>query len=75
MVEEGQRFAGGVAFQPKCDAAEIHGQRVSVHAVDAMADNIADGFADALRGGLVLTSPEFGEFLADAPGAGEQHVA
>ena len=75
MVEKGERFAGGVAFQPERDAAEVHGERVFVHAVDAMADDIADGFADALRGGFVLAGAEPGEFLADAPGGGEQHVA
>ena len=75
MVEKGEGFAGGVAFQPERDAAEVHGQRIPVHAVDAMADDIADGFADALRGGFVLAGAEPGEFLADAPGGGEEHVA
>ena len=74
VVEKREGLAGGVAFQPERDAAEVHGERVAVHAVDAMADDIADGFADALRGGFVLAGAEFGEFLADAPGGGEQHV-
>jgi len=75
VVEEGERFAGGVAFQPERDAAEVHGERVAVHAVDAMADDIADGFADAFRGGFILAGAQDGKLLAHSPPSGEQHVA
>src|SRR5262249_40019756 len=62
-------------LQPERHAAEVHSERVAVHAVDAMADHIADGFADTFGGRLVLAGAELGEFFADAPGGGEEHVA
>lgn len=74
VVEKGKGFSGGVAFQPEGNTAEVHGQRVSVHAINAMADDIANGFADTFRGRLVLAGTEFGQFLAYAPCGGEQHV-
>jgi hypothetical protein len=39
-----------------------------------MADDISDGFADTFRGRFVLAGAEFGEFLSDTPGGGEEHV-
>ncbi len=45
VVEEVERFAGVVGFQPEGDLAEFDGQRVQVHAVDAVADHVADGAA------------------------------
>lgn len=61
VVEKDEGFAGGVAFQPEGDAAEVHSQRVSVHAIGAMADDIPNGFPDGFRRGFVLAGAESGE--------------
>ena len=74
VVEEGQRFAFGVAFQPEGDARQFNRQRVFIHAVDAVGDHITGGFADALRGGFVLTAADARQFLAQAPRRRQQEM-
>ena len=74
MVEERQRSLADMAFQPKCDPAEVHGQRVLVYAVDAMGYHVAYCFARTFWRRLVLTSPNTCEVLADTTRGSEQEV-
>jgi hypothetical protein len=64
MVEEGERLALCVTFKPQGYAAEFDGQRVLVHAINAMRDHVADCFAHAFRGGLVLACVHSRKFFA-----------
>jgi hypothetical protein len=75
VVEEVERFAGVVGFQPEGDLAEFHGQRVQVDAVDAFADDVADGGAKGAGRGLLLAGAHDGELGGDAAGRGQQDVA
>jgi len=53
VVKEGQGSAARVAFDPEGDFAEVHGEGILVHGVDAMGDDVADGFASLLGAWLV----------------------
>ena len=75
VVEEVEAFAGDMGFEPEGDFAEFDGERVEVHAVDAVADDIADGFTKGQRAGLVFTGADDGEFGGDAAGGIEEDVA
>jgi len=75
VVEEAERFAGDVGFQPEGDLAEFHCEGIEVHAVDAVFDDIADGLAVGGGAGLVIAGADDGEGEADAAGGGEQDVA
>jgi hypothetical protein len=75
VVEEVERFAGVVGFQPEGDLAEFHRQRVQVDAVDAFADHVADGGCGRRWARAVPRRCDDGEFGGDAAGGGEQDVA
>ena len=75
VVEEAERFAGDMGFQPEGDLAEFYGEWIEVHAVDAVFDHIADGLAVGGGAGLVIAGADDGEGHADAAGGGEQDVA
>ena len=75
MVEEGERLAGDVGFEPEGNFAQLDGERIEVHAVDAVADDVAHGFAEGGGAGLVVAGAEDGERGTDAPGGGKEDVA
>lgn len=75
VVEEVERFAWAVGFQPEGDLAELHGEGVEVHAVDAVLDDIAGGLAEGGGAGLVIAGADDGQGEADAAGGGEKDVA
>ena len=54
VVEEVERLAGDVGFEPEGDFAEFDGEGVQVHAVDAVADDVADGLAEGGGARVVL---------------------
>lgn len=64
MVEEGERLGAGVRLQPQRHPAEIHREGIPVHAVNAMRDCVARGFAHPLGRGLLLAATDAGELLA-----------
>jgi hypothetical protein len=75
VVEEGEGFAVAMGFEPEGDAAQFDGEGVFVDAVDAVGDDVAGGFADPFRGGFVFAGADFGQFLAEPAGGGEEEVA
>ncbi len=74
VIEEGEGLALGVGFDPEGDATELDGEGVLVHAIDAVSDDVADGFADAFGGGLVLVGSDAGELLAQAACGSQQEM-
>ena len=54
MVEEGKGLAGLEGLEPEGDLAELDGHGVDVHAVEAVADDVAQGGLVEERGGLGL---------------------
>jgi hypothetical protein len=75
VVEEVERFAGVVGFQPEGDLAEFHSQRVQIDAVDAFANDVADGGTESRWAMAALRRCDDGEFGGDAARGGEQDVA
>ena len=75
VVEEIEGFARRVGFQPEGDLAKLDGERVEVHAVDAVADHIANGFTEGGGAGLVIAAADNGEFRGNAAGGGEEDMA
>jgi hypothetical protein len=45
VVEEGQRPVGSVGFEPERGAGKFDGERVLVHTVDAVGDDVAQRVA------------------------------
>ena len=74
VVEERQRLAGAVGFQPQRHAAELDRQRIFVHAVDAVGDDIADRLAHPLGGGFVFAGADAGEYFAEPSGRRQQEM-
>ncbi len=60
VVQEGEGFAGHLAFDPERDFAEFDGERVFVHAVNAVGDDVADGFAPGFGGGFFFAGADAG---------------
>ncbi len=75
VVEEVEGFAGDVGLQPEGDFAEFDREGVEVHAVDAGADDIAEGEAEGGGRGLFLAGADGGEFVGNTAGGGEQDVS
>ena len=75
MIEETERMAGHVSFEPQGNFAQLDRERIEIHAVDAMADGIANGFPESSRTRLVVAGSQHCQLCADAPGGGEQNVA
>jgi hypothetical protein len=63
-----------MSFQPESHLAKFDGERVEVHAVDAVADNLTDGLAEGGGAGLVISRADDGEFCGNAPGSSEEDV-
>ena len=75
VVEEGEREAGGVGFDPEGDFAEVDGEGVFVDGVDALLDDVAAGVAAFAVVGFGWRGADFGELIADAARGGEEEVA
>ena len=75
VVEEVERLAGIVGFEPEGNLAEFDRQRVQVHAVDAGADHVAQRGAVSRGRGLLLAGADDGKLRGDAPCGGQQDVA
>ena len=73
-VQKSQWPLADMAFQPKRDTAQVHGQWVFVHAVDAMPDHIADRLAHLLGGRFILAGADTRQFLAHAARGGQQEM-
>ncbi len=74
-IEEGQRLALAEPLDPQRHLAQVHSQRVLVHAVDAVDDGLARPAAHRLRGRLVLSRRDLRQRPADPPRRGQQEVA
>ena len=75
VVEEVERLAGVVGFQPEGHLAQFDGQGVQVHAVDTLTNHIAYGGAEGSGCGLLFTGADDGQLCGNAPSGGEQDVA
>jgi len=75
VVEEVERRAGVVGFQPESHLAQFNGQGVLIHAIDALADHVAHGGAEGSGCGLLLAGADDGQLCGNAPSGGEQDVA
>ena len=74
VVEEAERLARPVPLQPEGEFAQVNGQRVEVHSVDAVRNHIPHGEAELLRRRLVLTAPHPRQLPPDAPRGSEEEV-
>ncbi|MCS7017449.1 MAG: hypothetical protein NZM42_15205, partial [Gemmatales bacterium] len=54
--------------------AQVHCERVFVHALDAVRDDVADGGADEFWCGFVLCGADAREFATESACCGEQEV-
>ncbi len=75
MIEERQRQVPVVPLQPQGHLAEVHGQGVQVHPVDAVLDHIPHGPPELRRRGLLLPGADPGKLPADTPGCGQEEVS
>jgi hypothetical protein len=74
VIEKGERFATGVAFDPERDAAQIHGERIFVHAINAMGYDIARGCAQGFGGGFIFACADARKLLAEPPSRRQQKM-
>ena len=74
-IQKPQRFAGLQGFEPEGGFAQLHGQGVEVHTVDAVAYYLPQGVAILLLGGLATFGEIWGEVFGDLAGCREQKVA
>ena len=63
-----------MTFDPQGYLAQVDGQRVLIHRVDAAANHIADGSSVLDETGFFLSRANFGQLVGDAAGSGEQEV-
>lgn len=74
VVEETEWFAGNVGFEPESDFAELDSERVQIDAIDAVSDDIADGFAVGGRAWLIIPGADNGQSDGNAASGGEENV-
>jgi len=75
VVQEGKGLAGHLGFDPQSYLAQLHGQGVLVHPVDAVGDDVPNGLPLGLRRRFLLPGPDSGELPAQAAGGRKQEVA
>ncbi len=75
VVEKGERFAGFEGFEPESDFAQLDGHGVDVHAVKAVADDIAQGGAVNGGAGFFLAAAHAGEMPRNAVAGANDEVA
>ena len=54
MIEKTKRLAGPVSFQPKCEFAQIHRERVKVYSIDALRNYISHSEMEVFRSRLIF---------------------
>ena len=74
VIEEGERFAGLGGFEPKGDFAQLDGHGIHVHAVEAVADDFAQGVAELVGRRLFVAGAEDGEPSREAMASGDEEV-
>ena len=74
-IEEAQWLAWFHGLQPQGGTAELHGQGIDVHPVDAAADDLAQGMPVIGLGGLVGASIDAGQLGGQAAGRGQKKMA
>ena len=75
MVQKGERQSRFVAFNPQSDFAQIHGQRVPVHGVDAVADDGAHCGVVGGRRRFILPGAQLRHPPRQPPGGRQQEMA
>ena len=76
VVEEAERLAGLERLHPQADLAQLHGHGVDVDAVDAVADDVAQGVPERRRApGSSSPVRTAGQVAGEAVGGGDQEVA
>lgn len=62
MVKEIERLTGSVGFEPEGNFAKLDSQWIEVNAVDALADDIANGGTKSRRRRLFFAGADDGQF-------------
>lgn len=75
VIQKSKRFPLAVRFQPESDPAQLHRERILVHAVDAMRDHVTHRLTNAFRCGLLLATAHASQLPPKAPCRGEQEVS
>ncbi len=74
-IEKAQRLARLHRLQPEGGLAQLHRQRVEVHAMDAVGHHLAQGLAIVAFRGLVGAGAQPRHLGGQTAGGGEQEVA
>ena len=75
VVEKGERFAGFEGFEPEGDFAQLDGHGIDVHAIKAVADDVAQGGLIDARTRFFLAAAHAGEMPRDAVAGANDEVA
>ncbi len=75
VVEEGERLAGDMGLDPERDLAEFDGQWVLIDGVEAVGNDVAQGFAHGLGRWFLLAGANPGQLASEPAGSGQQEVA
>ena len=74
VIEEAQGFVGRHGLQPQGHARQFQRQRVQIHAVDAVANDVAQSMAVVVATGRTLGA-QLRQMIGQPPGGGKQEVA
>ncbi len=74
VVQESQGLPWDVAFNPKGHLAQFHGQRVLVHAIDAVGDHVAHGLTRGFGRGFFFARTDARQLVSQSSGRGQQKV-
>ena len=75
VIEEGERFARLHRFEPEADfGTQFDGHGVDVHAIDAMADDFAEGVAKFAHARFVAFGAWQRETASDALRGGDEEM-
>ena len=74
VVEEVERLARVVGLEPQGYPAELHCERIQVHAIDTSADHITQGGAVGGGRGLLLAGADDSELGGDTARSGQEDV-
>ena len=75
VVQKVEWLAGDVRLEPQRDLAKLDGERVDVDAVNAVADDGAQGGTVGRRRGLLFAGAHYRQLGSDPARGSKQHVA
>ena len=75
VIKEVKRLSGDVGLKPEGDLAQFDGERIEVYAIDAFANDVANGGAEGGRGWLFFAGTDYGKLRGYAAGGGKEDMA